>query len=81
VTLHEQAAYDGINAPWCDLGSGARLGGDGSHTVYALHYHFVFIPKYRKPALRGDGGIEVRDLIGRSVGVRISRFCMRALTQ
>jgi putative transposase len=22
-----------------------------AHTVYALHYHFVFIPKYRKPVL------------------------------
>ena len=31
--------------------------------MYACHYHFVFIPKYRKPVLRGDVGIEVRDLI------------------
>jgi putative transposase len=35
----------------------------GSHTVYKLHYHFVFITKYRKPALRGDVGAKVRDLI------------------
>ena len=34
-----------------------------SHTVYALHYHFVFTTKYRKPVLRGDLGSEVRDLI------------------
>jgi putative transposase len=34
-----------------------------SHTVYSLHYHFVFITKYRKPALRGDIGTEVRHLI------------------
>jgi len=34
-----------------------------SHTVYACHYHFVFIPKYRKPVLRGDVGMELRDLI------------------
>ncbi len=34
-----------------------------AHTVYALHYHFVFITKYRKPVLRGDVGTEVRDLI------------------
>jgi REP element-mobilizing transposase RayT len=27
------------------------------------HYHFVFIPKYRKPVLRGEIGTEVRDLI------------------
>ena len=33
-----------------------------AHTVYALHYHFVFIPKYRKP-VRGEIGTEVRDLI------------------
>jgi putative transposase len=31
--------------------------------VYALHYHFVFITKYRKPVLRGDVGTELRDLI------------------
>ena len=34
-----------------------------SHTVYTLHYHFVFITKYRKPVLRGEVGREVRDLI------------------
>src|SRR5262249_39561214 len=34
-----------------------------SHAVYSLHYHFVFITKYRKPVLRGDIGTEVRDLI------------------
>ena len=34
-----------------------------SHTMYACHYHFVFIPKYRKPVLRGDVGTELRDLI------------------
>ena len=35
----------------------------GSHTVYSCHYHFVFIPKYRKPVLRGDVGRRLRDLI------------------
>ena len=34
-----------------------------AHTVFQLHYHFVFIPKYRKPVLRGDIGLRVRDLI------------------
>jgi putative transposase len=34
-----------------------------AHTLYALHYHFVFITKCRKPVLRGDIGVEVRDLI------------------
>jgi putative transposase len=35
----------------------------GSHTVYLCHYHFVFIPKYRKPVLRGDVALRVRELI------------------
>ena len=35
----------------------------GSHTVYQCHYHFVFIPKYRKPVLRGEVGVYLRDLI------------------
>ena len=35
----------------------------GAHTVYQLHYHFVFVPKYRKPVLRGAVGARVRDLV------------------
>jgi putative transposase len=35
----------------------------GSHTVYQCHYHFVFIPKYRKPVLRGEVAIRLRDLV------------------
>jgi putative transposase len=34
-----------------------------AHTVYELHYHFVFTTKYRKPVLRGEIALEVRDLI------------------
>ena len=34
-----------------------------SHTVYQIHYHFVFTTKYRKPVLRGDVAQKVRDLI------------------
>ena len=34
-----------------------------AHTVDALHYHLVFITKYRKPVLRGEVGTELRDLI------------------
>jgi len=34
-----------------------------SHTVYLVHYHFVFSTKYRKPALVGSIGVTVRDLI------------------
>ena len=37
----------------------------GSHCIYMLHYHFVFIPKYRKPVLRGDVGSRLRELIRR----------------
>ncbi len=35
----------------------------GSLTVYSCHYHFVFIPKSRKPVLRGDLGRRLRDLV------------------
>jgi putative transposase len=28
-----------------------------------LHYHFIFIPKYRKPVLRGDVALRLRELI------------------
>ncbi len=34
-----------------------------AHTVYNLHYHFVFGTKYRKPVLKGEIAVEVRDLI------------------
>jgi len=34
-----------------------------SHAVYSLRYHFIFITKYRKPALRGEIGQSVRELI------------------
>lgn len=35
----------------------------GSHTTYLCTYHFVFIPKYRRPVLRGEIGTRLRDLI------------------
>ena len=34
-----------------------------THAVYELHYHFVFITKYRKPVLRGEVAQEVREII------------------
>jgi putative transposase len=34
-----------------------------AHTVYSLHYHVVFTTKYRKPVLRGEVAVTVRDLI------------------
>ena len=33
-----------------------------AHTVFELHYHFVFTTKYRKPVLRGEVGTRFRDL-------------------
>jgi len=35
----------------------------GSHTVYDIKYHIVWITKYRKPVLRGEIGKQVRDLV------------------
>lgn len=46
----------------------------GSHTVYDLKYHLVWITKYRKPVMRGDIAVRVRDLIreiSRSLDVEI----------
>ena len=34
-----------------------------AHTVYQLHYHFVFTTKYRKPVLEGEVGRRVRELV------------------
>ncbi len=51
-----------------------------SHVVYRLRYHFVFITKYRKPALRGEIGKEVRDLtreICRSLDIEIVKGHVR----
>ena len=35
----------------------------GSHTVYDIKYHIVWITKYRKPIMRGDIAERLRDLI------------------
>ena len=35
----------------------------GSHSVFAIHLHLVWVTKYRKPILTGDIGIRVRDLL------------------
>ena len=42
---------------------GMRTYRRASHSVYELHYHFVFTTKYRKPALAGDVALEVRGMI------------------
>ena len=33
-----------------------------AHTVYSLHYHFVFTTKYRKPVLVGEIGHSVHGI-------------------
>ena len=35
----------------------------GSHTVYDIKYHIVWITKYRKPVLRGEVANQVRELV------------------
>jgi putative transposase len=52
----------------------------GAHTVYQLHVHFVFVPKYRKPVLRGEVGLRVRELtrqICSKLGVEILKGHVR----
>ena len=34
-----------------------------AHTVYLNQYHFVFITKYRKPALKGEIASRLRELV------------------
>ena len=34
-----------------------------SHSVYDLKYHLVWITKYRKPVLRGQVGLRLRELV------------------
>ena len=35
----------------------------GSHTIFKIQYHFVFVTKYRYKVLKGDVGLQVRELI------------------
>jgi len=35
----------------------------GSHTIFKIEYHFVFVTKYRYGVLIGDVGYKVKDLI------------------
>lgn len=34
-----------------------------SHAIYDIKYHLVWITKYRKPVMRGDIGLRLRELI------------------
>jgi len=52
-----------------------------AHTVFQLHYHFVFVTKYRKPVLRGDVALRVRELVReicRSHDVEILKGAVKA---
>ena len=46
-----------------------------AHTVFKLHYHFVFVTKYRKPVLRGEGRI-AKERTERRIGrpSKVDRF-------
>jgi putative transposase len=35
----------------------------GAHSVFEIHLHLVWITKYRKPILRGEAGLRVRELL------------------
>lgn len=35
----------------------------GSHTVFNIEYHFVWVTKYRYKVLMGDVAIRVRELV------------------
>jgi len=35
----------------------------GAHTVFEIHLHLVWVTKYRKPVMRGEVGVRVRELI------------------
>ncbi len=39
----------------------------GSHTVYDIKYHFVWITKYRYKVLQGNIAVRLRELRGRAV--------------
>ncbi len=38
----------------------------GSHTIYNIEYHFVWVTKYRYKVLIGEIGVRVRDLVRQS---------------
>ncbi|MBT9100432.1 IS200/IS605 family transposase [Methylovulum psychrotolerans] len=35
----------------------------GSHTVFKIEYHFVWVTKYRYPVLKGDVALRARELV------------------
>jgi len=50
----------------------------GSHTVFKIEYHFVWVTKYRYPVLKGDVGERVRELVRQTCEafeIRIVKGC------
>jgi len=48
----------------------------GSHTVYNIEYHFVWVTKYRYQVLNGDVSLRVRELVRQTCeafGIKILR--------
>ena len=43
----------------------------GSHTVFKIQDHFVFVTKYRYKVLKGDVGLKVREQIRRAKHLRL----------
>ena len=53
----------------------------GSHTVFKIEYHFVWVTKYRYKVLRGDVGQRVRELVRQTCeafGIRILKGVVSA---
>ncbi len=47
----------------------------GSHTVFKIEYHFVWVTKYRYKVLRGDVGQRVRELVRQGLDHRLVHRC------
>ena len=64
-------AFRGLAIRWPAMRDYRR----SAHTIHAVHCHFVFCTKYRKPALRGDIGLWLRferlAAPARRLGVRV----------
>ncbi len=35
----------------------------GPHTVYDIQYHLVWVTKYRRPVLKGEVALRIRELV------------------
>ena len=53
----------------------------GSHTVYAIEYHFVWVTKYRYKVLVGDLAERVRDLVRETCEAFEIRIVMGQMTE